>query len=146
MIPANIPFDILLVEDDPGDAMLTRHALTSVDFPVRVHHVKDGVECMQFLHREAPDFADAPRPRLILLDLNMPRMDGRAVLAAIKQDRDLHAIPVVVLTTSDFEQDIVRSYDLGANSFMTKPVDVEHFFRSLRDIETYWAKVISLPH
>ncbi|HLN23170.1 MAG TPA: response regulator [Patescibacteria group bacterium] len=138
-------FDILLVEDDPADAALAQHALKESALKTRVFHVRDGIECLRFLRREGEDFAKATRPHLILLDLNMPRMDGREVLETIKADANLREIPVVVLTTSDFEQDVLRSYDLGANSFVTKPVDIDQFLTVMRSVENYWFNVVTLP-
>lgn len=140
------PFRILLVEDDPADAMLARRAMEEAIPSAQISHAKDGVDCMRRLRRQPPDYADALRPNLILLDLNMPRMDGREVLQQLKSDQDLRDIPVVVLTTSDFEQDIVGSYKLGANSFVTKPMDIDDFIQSVRTLGDYWLKVVKLPH
>lgn len=139
------PFDILLVEDDPADAALALRALGQSNAPTRVHLVRDGDECLRFLRRQGPDFAEAPRPSLILLDLNMPRVSGHEVLAAVKDDESLRKIPIVVLTTSDFEHDVVRSYNLGANSFITKPVDVDQFISLIKAVENYWFHLVSLP-
>lgn len=139
-----VPFDILLVEDDMGDAGLVRVALSEGHVHCRIHHVKDGVEAMDFLHRRGAH-ADAPAPDLMLLDLNMPRMDGREVLKQVKSDPDLQSLPVVVLTTSDVERDIDASYRLGANSFITKPVDIEQFCAAIRSIEDYWFGIVKLP-
>jgi len=136
---------ILLVEDDPGDAALAKRALKSWSHPLQIHHVLDGMECLQFLRREGDKFADAPRPDMILLDLNMPRLDGREVLQALQSDPALANIPVVVLTTSDFEQDILRSYESGANSFITKPVEFDQFVSMMKALENYWCNVVSLP-
>jgi CheY-like chemotaxis protein len=138
------PAEILLVEDNPGDARLTMEALREGRVRNNLYHVKDGVEAMAFLKREEP-FADAPMPDLILLDLNMPRKDGRDVLSEIRQDRRLELIPVVVLTTSEAEQDIVKSYKLHANCYVTKPVDLEKFLGIIRTIEDFWLTVVALP-
>lgn len=139
------PFVILLVEDDPGDATLCKRALRDWQHPNEVHHVVDGVECLAFLRQEGERFAKAPRPDLVLLDLNMPRLDGREVLEILHKDPDLKNIPVVVMTTSDFEQDILRSYALGANSFITKPVEFDRFMTVMQAIEVYWVKTVTLP-
>jgi two-component system response regulator len=136
--------DILLVEDSPGDARLTREAFKGCKLLNTLYHVEDGVEALAFLHRERP-YGGVPRPGLILLDLNLPRMDGREVLAAIKQDEALKRIPVVVLTTSADEQDVLRSYDLHANCFITKPVQLERFLRVVESIEDFWLTIVRLP-
>lgn len=136
--------EILLVEDSPGDVRLTREALSEAKVANRLHVVIDGVEAMDFLLRRGRQAA-APRPDLILLDLNLPRMDGREVLAAIKGDPDLRTIPVVILTTSDAEADVLRSYDLHANCYLVKPVDVDRFFDQIRSLEGFWLKVVKLP-
>lgn len=138
------PFDILLVEDDPADAGLAKRALREGRILCRVSHVRDGVEAMDFLRRK-DQFASAPRPDLILLDLNMPRMDGRAVLQELKADSDLKTIPVVILTTSDVDRDVNASYLLGANSFITKPMDMDAFFDAIKSVEEYWFRVVRLP-
>jgi CheY-like chemotaxis protein len=138
-------FHILLVEDDPADAALVIRATRDSKVLCDIHHVRDGREALDYLFRRGEQFANAPRPDLILLDLNMPRMDGREVLKDLKEDTDLRTIPVVVLTTSDMERDIEASYDLGANSFVTKPIDLEAFFAAIRTIETYWFSVVKLP-
>src|SRR5689334_17976974 len=114
--------EVLLVEDDPGDVLMTREAFEDYKVANQLHVVQDGADAMAFLLREG-DFADAPRPDLILLDLNLPRMDGREVLQAVKSDAELSSIPVVVLTTSEAEEDVLRSYSLHANAYVTKPVD-----------------------
>ena len=139
------PAQILLVEDNPGDARLTMEALREGKLRNNLYHVKDGVEAMAFLKREEP-FAAAPMPDLILLDLNLPRKDGREVLNEIRQDRRLELIPVVVLTTSEAEQDIVKSYRLHANCYVTKPVDLEKFLAIIHTIENFWLTVVALPH
>ena len=138
------PAEILLVEDNPGDVELTREALNSGKVLTRLHVVADGVEAMAFLRRQGPH-AQAPRPDLVPLDLNLPRMDGREVLAAIKCDPDLKVIPVVVLTTSKAEQDILKSYRLAANSYIAKPVDFAGFVQVIASLECFWFKVVVLP-
>ena len=138
------PIEILLVEDSPSDTELTLEAL--MDFKVRNHVsvVEDGVKAMQFLRRQGA-YAEAPRPDLIMLDLNLPRKDGREVLADIKSDEHLKAIPIVVLTTSRADQDIVRAYQLNANCYITKPVDFNQFLEVIRSIESFWLYVVTLP-
>ena len=138
------PVEILLVEDNPGDARLTREALNEAKIRNHLHHAMDGVEALAFLRREGKHGA-APRPDIILLDLNLPRKDGREVLAELKADATLCTIPVVVLTTSEAEQDIVRSYQLHANCYITKPVDLEKFLAIVRAIEDFWLAVVRLP-
>ena len=138
------PVEILLVEDNPGDARLTREALNEAKIRNNLHHAMDGVEALAFLRREGKHEA-APRPDIILLDLNLPRKDGREVLAELKADATLFTIPVVVLTTSEAEQDIVRSYQLHANCYITKPVDLEKFLAIVRAIEDFWLAVVKLP-
>lgn len=137
-------FEILLVEDNPGDARLAQEALKEGRMTSRLKVVVDGVEAMAYLRREG-QYAGSPRPHLILLDLNLPRKDGRQVLAELKVDEDLRRIPVVVLTTSQAEQDIMRSYDLHANCYITKPVDLDRFISVVRSIEEYWCSVVTLP-
>lgn len=141
---ASEAFEILLVEDNPGDARLAQEALKEGRMTSRLKVVVDGVEAMSFLRREG-QYAGSPRPNLILLDLNLPRKDGRQVLAELKADEDLRRIPVVVLTTSQAEQDILRSYDLHANCYITKPVDLDRFISVVRSIEEYWCSVVTLP-
>lgn len=136
--------DVLLVEDDPGDALMTQEAFEHHKIRNTLHVVKDGVEALAFLRREG-EYADAPRPGLILLDLNLPRKDGREVLAEVKADADLRHIPVVVLTTSDAEEDILRSYSLHANAYVTKPVDFERFIEVVRQIDDFFVTVVKLP-
>lgn len=138
------PIEILLVEDSPGDVRLTKEALGEGKIHNRLHVVNDGVEAMSFL-RQAGEYAGVPLPDLILLDLNMPRKDGREVLAEIKADQRLMHIPVVVLTTSDAERDILKSYKLHANCYITKPVDFEQFIGVVRSIEDFWLTVVKLP-
>jgi CheY-like chemotaxis protein len=138
------PVEILLVEDNPGDARLTREALKEGKIRNNLHHAKDGVEALAFLRREG-GFAGAPTPDIVLLDLNLPKKDGRQVLAEMKADETLKTIPVVVLTTSEAEQDILRSYELHANCYVTKPVDLEKFISIVRAIEDFWLAVVKLP-
>ncbi len=139
------PIEVLLVEDSPSDAELTVEMLREDKMANRVSTVEDGVEAMRFLRREGP-YANAPRPDVILLDLNLPRKDGREVLAEIKADEDLCTIPVVVLTSSGADQDVLRSYQLKASCFVNKPVDVEQFRNVVRSIESFWFCLVSLPH
>lgn len=137
---------ILLVEDNPGDARLTTEALRESSLHSEVIHVvRDGVEALCFLHHDG-EFAQAPRPDLILLDLNLPKRDGRSVLAEIKGDDDLRSIPVVVLTTSRSEEDIVGSYDLKANSYVTKPMELDDFVASMKAIHSFWLETATLPN
>ena len=145
MTQTSAPIDILLVEDDPGDVLMTREAFAHHKIRNPLHVAEDGVEALRFLKREGP-FGEAPRPGLILLDLNLPRKDGRELLGEIKQDPGLRTIPVVVLTTSEAEEDILRSYDLHANAYVTKPVDFEKFVEVVRKIDDFWVTVVQLPH
>lgn len=138
------PFEILLVEDNPGDVLLTQEALQEAKLRVTLNVVSDGVEALDFLHRRGP-YAAATRPDLILLDLNMPRKDGREVLEEVKTDPALCSIPVVVLTTSQAEQDIVRSYHLHANAYVTKPVDLDQFITIVQSINQFWFTIVTLP-
>lgn len=138
------PVDILLVEDAPSDVRLTREALKDAKVLNILHVVSDGVEAMEFLNQKGK-FADAPRPDMILLDLNLPRKDGREVLAEIKADENLKRVPVVVLTTSHAEEDILRTYELHANAFVKKPVDLDQFLGVIRSLENFWLVVVSLP-
>jgi CheY-like chemotaxis protein len=142
--PNAVPVEILLVEDDPGDVLITREAIESSKVANRLSVVSNGEEALQFLQRQEP-FADAPRPGLILLDLNLPRLDGREVLARVKADPDLRRIPVVVLTTSSSDDDIVRSYDLHANAYVTKPVDFDQFMSVVRQIDHFFVSIVTLP-
>ena len=135
---------ILLVEDNPGDARLTQEAMRDTKMANLMHVVEDGVEAMQFLRRQGR-YGDAPRPDLILLDLNLPKKDGRAVLAEIKTDPDLKRIPVVVLTTSRAEEDVLTAYDLHANAYVTKPVDLAQFMKIVALIDEFWINVVTLP-
>ncbi|WP_020157270.1 MULTISPECIES: response regulator [Methylobacter] len=139
------PFDILLVEDEPADANLVRAALKENQVFCNLHHVTDGVEALAFLRGEGEINRAAPRPDLILLDLNMPRMNGREFLSVAKSDDGLAAIPVVVLTTSDAERDVLASYQLGAASYITKPVDMEQFMAAIRQLDNYWFTLTRLP-
>lgn len=139
------PIQILLVEDSPTDARLTLTALNSAKVANEVSHVEDGVLAMEFLRRQGK-YQQAPRPDLILLDLNLPRKDGREVLEELKKDPDLSLIPVVVLTTSSAEQDILRSYQLHANCYVTKPVIFERFLQIVQSIEHFWLSVVVLPN
>ena len=136
--------DILLVEDSETDAELTLEALKQGKLQNAVHHVKDGEEALRYLRREA-EFKDVPRPDLVLLDLNMPRLDGREVLRQIRADESLKVIPVVVLTTSSHDKDILETYGLAANSYIVKPVDLTSFFDVVKQISNFWVKVVALP-
>jgi CheY-like chemotaxis protein len=138
------PVEILLVEDSPGDVRLTREALREGKVRNNLSVVPDGVEAMAFLRREGK-YADSPRPDVILLDLNLPRKDGREVLAEIKADDRLRRVPVVVLTTSRDEHDILRSYNLHANCYITKPVDLDQFIEVVQSIENFWFTIVTLP-
>ncbi len=147
MIPPDTPLkpiDVLLVEDDPGDTLMIKEAFADNKVRNRLNTVADGVEALAFLRREGA-FAEAPRPDLILLDLNLPRKDGRQVLEEIKADAELRTIPVVVLTTSEAEEDILRSYALHANAYVTKPVDFERFIAVVRQIDEFFVEVVRLP-
>ena len=136
--------EILLVEDSPGDARLTQEAMADAKIRNRISVVNDGLEALAFLQQEG-QYEGAPRPDLILLDLNMPRMDGREVLAAIKNDDGLKTIPVVVLTTSEADADILKSYELHASCYITKPVDLEQFITVVAGIEEFWFSIVKLP-
>jgi CheY-like chemotaxis protein len=138
------PFSILLVEDNPGDIDLTRLALRDAKVHVRLHVATDGVEAIDFLRRRGTH-AGAPRPDLVLLDLNLPRKDGREVLAEIKGDPELRTIPVVVLSSSEAERDILRSYELHANCYVTKPVDLDRLIEIVNSIEEFWMTIVRLP-
>jgi len=138
------PVEILLVEDNPGDVRLTHEALLDGKIWNNFHHAPDGQAAMDFLRRQG-DFAQAPRPDLILLDLNLPRKDGREVLAEVKADPDLRTIPVVVLTTSKAEEDVLRSYGLHANCYIVKPIDLEQFLNVVHTIENFWLCLVTLP-
>jgi len=138
------PIEILMVEDNPGDVRLTREALKGGKVLNQLHVVEDGVAALDFLYRRPP-LENAVRPDLVLLDLNLPKMDGRQVLATIKSDDSLKLIPVVVLTTSQAEEDVLRAYRLSANCYVTKPVDLHQFNRIVQAIEQFWLTVVSLP-
>ena len=136
--------EVLLVEDDPGDVLMTQEAFADYKVANHLTVMTDGESAMAYMRREG-EHADAPRPDLILLDLNLPRMDGREVLAELKKDEELRRIPVVVLTTSDAEEDILRSYNLHANAYVTKPVDFERFISVVRKIDDFFVSVVRLP-
>ncbi len=136
--------DILLVEDNPGDVRLTKEALRDAKVLNDVHVAKDGVEAMQFLHKEAR-FENVPTPDLILLDLNLPRKDGREVLAEVKADPKLKRIPIVILTTSKADEDIIKTYNLHANAYITKPVDLNRFVEIIHTLEEFWFSIVRLP-
>jgi len=138
------PVEILLVEDNPGDVRLTQEALKEGKVYNNLHWAKDGVEALEFLRRQGKH-AKAPRPDIILLDLNLPKKDGREVLAVVKNDADLKHIPVVVLTTSEAEEDVLKSYSLHANCYVTKPVDLEKFIHVVQSIDRFWLTVVTLP-
>lgn len=138
------PVEILLVEDNPGDVRLTQESLKESKVRNTLHVVRDGVEALAFL-RGRGEYADAPRPDLVLLDLNLPKKDGREVLAEIKEDPDLKRIPVVVLTISKAEEDILRSYNLHANCYITKPIDLEQFLGVVKAIDEFWFTIVKLP-
>lgn len=138
------PIEILLVEDNPGDVRLTQEALKENKVRNTMNVVEDGLEAIAFLRQEG-NYSNAPRPDLILLDLNLPRKDGREVLAEIKNDPDLKRIPVVVLTTSKAEEDIIKMYDNYANCYITKPVDLDEFISIIKSIENFWVNIVKLP-
>ncbi|MDX1993693.1 MAG: response regulator [bacterium] len=138
------PIEILLVEDNPGDVRLTREALRDSKLHNNLSVVEDGAEALAFLRREG-SYSGAPRPDIILLDLNLPKLSGREVLQEIKKDESLRRIPVVILTTSDDEQDILASYDLYANCYITKPVDINRFVTIVKSIENFWFSIVKLP-
>lgn len=140
----NRSVQILLVEDNPADARLTQEAIRDTEFRYQLHLAEDGEEAMEFLHQEG-EFAGVPRPDLILLDLNLPGMDGREVLAEIKADDDLGSIPVVVLTTSTAQQDLLYSYGLRANSYVNKPIDRDRFNDMIKSVMEYWINISTLP-
>jgi chemotaxis family two-component system response regulator Rcp1 len=144
MVERNGPIEILLVEDNPGDVRLTKEALKEGKVYSNLHTCKDGVEAMEFLRRQGK-YKDAPRPDIILLDLNLPKKDGREVLEEIKTDDQLKRIPVVVLTTSKAEEDVLKTYNLHANCYVTKPVDLEKFMVVVKSIDIFWLTVVTLP-
>jgi CheY-like chemotaxis protein len=138
------PVEVLLVEDDPGDVLMTKEAFEEHKVRNRLTVLSDGVQALDYLHRRG-EYADAELPDLILLDLNLPKRDGREVLAEIKQHEDLRRIPVVVLTTSDADEDILRSYQLHANAYVTKPVDFDRFITVVKQIDNFFVSVVKLP-
>ena len=138
------PIEILLVEDNPGDVRLTQEAARETKVHNNMHVVSNGLDAMAFLRREGR-FGTVPRPDLILLDLNMPGMDGREVLQQIKRDEKLRRIPVVIITSSQAEEDILRAYDLQAACYVTKPVDLEQFIKVVKSIESFWLTIVKLP-
>lgn len=138
------PIEILLVEDNPGDVRLTQEAVREAKIRNTLNVVNDGEQAIAYVRRQG-EYADRPRPDLILLDLNLPRKDGREVLQDLKSDPDLHRIPVVVLTSSEAEQDILRTYDLYANAYVTKPVDLEQFMHVVSSIQDFWLNIVKLP-
>lgn len=140
----NSLIEILMVEDDPGDVDLTRETLEDSKIKVSLNVVDDGVKALEYLHRTG-QYADASRPDMILLDLNLPKKDGREVLAEIKNDPDLRSIPIVVLTTSDADEDIIKTYTLGANCYITKPVGLKQFAKVVKSIEDFWFTIVKLP-
>jgi CheY-like chemotaxis protein len=144
MTPAGGAIDILLVEDDPGDELITREAFEHNKLRNRLHVAHDGEEGLNYLYQRGA-YEDAKRPDLILLDLNLPKYDGRQLLEKIKSDPDLSRIPVVVLTTSSAEEDILRSYKLHANAYVTKPVDLDQFINAVRQIDEFFLQVVRLP-
>jgi two-component system response regulator len=141
---AIMPLEVLLVEDNPGDAELTRIVLEDSKISIHLNVVEDGVEAMAFLRKQR-NYAEVPHPDIILLDLNLPRKDGREVLAEIKADTNLRRIPVVVLTTSQAEEDIIKAYNLAANCYITKPVDFDQFVKIVQSIENFWFAIVKLP-
>lgn len=145
--PTALPATILLVEDDPGDQELTRRGLRNALHTVDLRVVSDGEEALEYLKRCGRyENADAPRPDLVLLDLNMPKVDGKQVLAAVRAEPSLRTLPMVVMTTSDQERDVIASYELGANSYIRKPFGLKEFSRVLRSLEEYWLDTVMLPH
>lgn len=138
------PIEILLVEDSAGDVRLVKEALKENKFLNNLYVARDGVEAMKFLHQEGK-YADAVRPDLILLDLNLPKKDGREVLAEVKGDEDLKRIPVVIMTVSEAEEDILKTYNLHANCYITKPIDLGQFIKVVRSIESFWLTIVKLP-
>ncbi|ONH26960.1 response regulator [Pseudofrankia asymbiotica] len=139
-----VPIEVLLVEDDPGDVLMTREAFADYKVKNNLHVVGDGVQALRFLRGEG-EYSASPRPDIVLLDLNLPLKDGHQVLAEVKSDSTLRHIPVVVLTTSEAEEDVLRSYDLHANAYITKPVDFERFVEVVRHIDEFFVSVVRLP-
>jgi two-component system, chemotaxis family, response regulator Rcp1 len=142
--PLTTPIEILLVEDSPADILITREAFQDARLLNTIHVVEDGVRAMEFLHRQG-SYASAPRPDLILLDLNLPRKNGREVLAEIKEDPEFKSIPVVILTTSSADEDVLKAYDLHANCYVIKPVGFDNFLKAVQSIENFWFSVVTLP-
>ncbi len=138
------PVDILLVEDNPGDVRLAKEALKENKMLNAIYVVEDGVEAMAFLRKEGK-YSGKPRPDIVLLDLNLPKKDGREVLAEIKEDRDLKRIPVVILTVSSADEDILKTYNLHANCYITKPIDLSQFMKVVKSIEDFWLTIVKLP-
>jgi CheY-like chemotaxis protein len=142
--PSPHPVEILLVEDNPGDVRLAQETLRECKISNRVHVARDGEEALRFLQRQE-EYAEAVRPDIIMLDLNLPKKDGRQVLAEIKADPELRRIPVIVLTTSRADQDILKSYDLQANCYITKPLDLDQYWKAMQSVERFWFQVVKLP-
>jgi chemotaxis family two-component system response regulator Rcp1 len=140
-----IPVNLLLVEDNPGDVRLTREALKDAKLKINLHVAVDGMEAMAFLRKQGK-YASSPRPDLVLLDLNLPKKDGRQVLAEIKDDPDLKRIPVVIITSSKAEEDVLKSYNLHANCYVTKPLDLDQFITVVQSIEQFWLTIVKLPN
>lgn len=138
------PVEFLLAEDNPGDVRLTQEGLRESKISNNLYVVQDGVEAMEFVRREGK-YADAPTPDIVLLDLNLPKMDGHQVLAQIKSDPALKSIPVVIMTSSEAEQDILATYSAHANCYVTKPIDLDHFIKVIQSIEHFWLSVVTLP-
>ncbi len=136
--------EILLIEDNPGDVRLTKEALKECKISNKLHIALDGIEAMDFLFKKEK-FKNSPRPDVILLDLNLPKKDGREVLAEIKQDKDLRRIPVVILTTSKSEEDVIKTYNLHANCYISKPIDMEQFIKVVKSIGDFWFTIVKLP-
>jgi chemotaxis family two-component system response regulator Rcp1 len=139
------PVNVLLVEDNPGDVRLTKEALKDAKLKINLHVAVDGMEAMAFLQKQGK-YAASPRPDLVLLDLNLPKKDGRQVLAEIKEDPDLKRIPVVIVTTSKAEEDILKTYNLHANCYVTKPLDLDQFINVVKSIEQFWLTIVKLPN
>ena len=138
------PIEILLIEDNPADIRLTKEAFREARIQNNIHVVQDGDGAIAFVHQDEP-YPDAPRPDLILLDLNLPKKDGREVLEEIKADPQIHQIPVVILTTSNDEEDVLRSYNLHANAYLVKPIDVMRFIKMIQSLESFWLSFVRLP-
>lgn len=142
--PAEKPKEILLIEDNPGDVLLTREAFAEVDIVNNLSVCEDGEDAIRYLHRDG-EYADRPTPDLVVLDLNLPKRDGREVLAELKSNEELKRIPVVVLTTSNSPEDIAAAYDLHANCYITKPVQLDDFTEVVKSLKSFWLKVVTLP-